>query len=236
MLIRTQAPVAEISGKQGEDIVFFSWRGTQCARDYARPSNPNTPRQQAFRSTLAAITKRWQALSDAQREAWATYSALAKVKNRLGSMVTSTPLSCYVQTNSIPFTAYGTFIDSPPSPSAPAAPYNITSATVNGDNRLTIGFTKMQTPVAGKVVVYLFKPASPAIRLSEDAMRIATYPASNSLFATTAAATTGTAQIDASNMPYPVSEDTLLHIGLRILMPDGSISSMKLQKVIVQTA
>ena len=235
MLIRTQAPVAEISGKQGEDIVFFSWRGTQCARDYARPSNPNTPRQQAFRSTLAAITKRWQTLTDAQREAWASYSALAKVKNRLGSMVTSTPLACYVQTNSIPFTAYGTFIDTPPSPSAPAAPYNITSTKVDEDNTLTISFTKMQTPTAAEVVVYLFKPASPAIRLSENAMRIATYPAANAMFPTVAGATTGSASIDGANMPYPVPAGTVLHVGLRIIMPDGSISSMKLEKVVVDS-
>lgn len=236
MLIRTQAPVAEISGKQGEDIVFFSWRGTQCARDYARPSNPNTPRQQAFRSALSAITKRWQTLSDAQRDAWATYAALAKVKNRLGSMVTSTALSCYVQTNSIPFTAYGNFIDAPPTPSAPAAPYDITQVTVGADNTLTINYTKAQTPVGGKVVVYLFKPSSPAIRVAEDAMRIATYPAVNSVSDTVAGASSGTATITGANMPFTVGEDTILHVGLRIFMPDGAISTMRLKKMVVELA
>ena len=234
MLIRTQAPVAEISGKQGEDIVFFSWRGTQCARDYARPSNPNTPRQQAFRSTLAAITKRWKTLTDAQRDAWATYSALAKVKNRLGSMVTSTALSCYVQTNSLPFTMFGSFIDVPPSPSAPAAPYDITQVTVGVGGTLTINYTKAQTPVSANCIVYLFKPSSPAIRVSEDAMRIATYPAVESSFATVAGSTSGTATIDGNLMPYTVSEDDILHVGLKIQLPDGAISNMRLKKMVVE--
>ena len=68
MLCTLAAPVAAASGALGSSLVFYSWRGSQCARDFVVPSNPATVNQVIARNTLSSLTKNWKALTSNQRD------------------------------------------------------------------------------------------------------------------------------------------------------------------------
>ena len=232
MLIETQAPVKRASGKQGEDIVFFSWRGAQCARDYARPTNPNTPAQRAFRNTLSILTKRWQTLTVNQRAQWATYASANKKANRLGIMTQSTSLGCYVAINATPVTAGTPITDAPPQTSAPSPPLTITKAYLSGTG-LEVGFTHTAAVAGQRAIFFLYRPASEAVRLSQGAMRIGCFPSSAAIGTMTTGATTTEFELDNSALILVPVEGETLHVGVRILNSDGAISSMSIESVVV---
>lgn len=233
MLIRTTAPVAEVSGKQGTDIVFFSWRGAQCARDYARPQNPNTPRQVAVRNTLSLITKKWQTLSESTREGWTTYAANNKVKNRLGVEVTSTALGAYLAINSLKYLLTGTYQDAAPIGAAPAPPTGITSLELDPSTSLVATISHPPLQAGERLVVYLAIPASPAVRLSEDVMTLATYPASDSAATGTLAATSTAVPMPLDGLKFSAQIGMLVHVGVRILSAEFQPSRMLIQPITI---
>ena len=67
MAILTLNPVfTSLSGHCG-DIVFYMRRGTQCARSYIIPPNPNTPEQKNNRSRFAEAVRSWQQLTGEEK-------------------------------------------------------------------------------------------------------------------------------------------------------------------------
>ena len=232
MLIRTTAPVAAASGKQGQDIVFFSWRGAQCARDYARPTNPNTAAQQGWRNTLSTLTKRWKTLTANQRADWASYAAANKVTNRLGVEVTPTALGAYLGIASIPFATVGTYADTPPTAAAAAPPTAFVSVKVNGTD-LQFNVTHPSAVAGSSLFFYAYKPASVAVRLSQSVMHVLTFPATEALCGMTAASTTTSVEIPSNTIAGTIDEGELWHFGARIIAADWSQSSMTINAVTV---
>lgn len=58
------------SGKVGEAGVFANWKGRQYRRSYVKPSNPNTPAQQAVRSSFTDAVDKWHTFADLQKQAY----------------------------------------------------------------------------------------------------------------------------------------------------------------------
>lgn len=130
MLIKTKAPVEQASGAQGNEIVFFRWRGSQVARNWAQPANPNSTQQQAIRGYLTTISRNWSGvLTDEQRAAWIAYAAGRDLTNILGETYRMTGLNAYVQHNTILSMAGLANITDPPSTTAPAPFTALTKVT-----------------------------------------------------------------------------------------------------------
>ena len=51
-------------------LVQYNRRGTQCIRRHVVPFNPNTPGQQAVRSSFRDAVHAWQVLPDAEKGGW----------------------------------------------------------------------------------------------------------------------------------------------------------------------
>lgn len=233
MLIRTTAPVAAASGKQGTDIVYFSWRGAQCARDYARPQNPNTPRQIAVRNALALITKRWQTLTKANRDGWTTYAGNNKIVNRLGVEIAPTALGAYLGINSLKYLLAGTYQDTAPIGTAPPPPTGITALELEAGATLVVNVAHRALQASERLVVYLSVPASPAVRLSESAMSIATYPAADSAGTNSPGTTSTSIALPLDELNFSPAVGQLVHIGVRMLSAEYQPSRMLIEPVTI---
>lgn len=74
--------------------------GGQYIRARTIPTNPNTPRQQAVRNSMAILSTRWvEVLTQVQRDAWAVYAANVTKTNPLGDQINVSGLNMYVRGN-----------------------------------------------------------------------------------------------------------------------------------------
>jgi hypothetical protein len=62
----------EASGQLGKTLVYFNWKGINCARMHVTPSNPNTASQQARRTLLSDAVDDFHdtALTDTDIDGW----------------------------------------------------------------------------------------------------------------------------------------------------------------------
>jgi len=62
----------EASGQLGKTLVYFNWKGINCARMHVTPANPNTASQQARRTLLTAAVDNFHdtALITADIDGW----------------------------------------------------------------------------------------------------------------------------------------------------------------------
>lgn len=167
MLIKLKAPAEQASGKQGSEIVYSSWRNTQVARSYAIPTNPKSTDQTLVRALLSAITKRWNTLSDADRQSWADYSASHEVKNRLGQAVRSTSLGMYTRVNLIHrLRQSSTWTDTAPTAGVPSTPSALTFRLAqNPGTSFFLDVEHSYTTLTGLyLLVYAQSLASPAVK------------------------------------------------------------------------
>lgn len=151
MLIKTKAPVEQVTGAQGNEIVFFRWRGAQVARNWAQPTNPNTSYQQAIRGYLTTLSRNWSnVLSPAQRVLWNDYAAGVELVNILGETYTASGFNAYVQHNMVLSMRGDSLITSPPSSAAPS-PYTAAPEVVydDGNGKLSISSIHGNTVLTG---------------------------------------------------------------------------------------
>lgn len=74
--------------------------GGMYMRGRTTPINPSTPEQQTVRGLMGSLVNAWRAvLTDAQRDAWATYGANVSVVNRVGDTTFRGGFSWYVGCN-----------------------------------------------------------------------------------------------------------------------------------------
>jgi len=90
-----------VSGSIG-GITYAHNQGGMYARGRAIPTNPNTVQQQALRNAVGQLTTAWsQTLTQANRDAWATFAANVPILDVLGVPRTIPALSWYVKANSL---------------------------------------------------------------------------------------------------------------------------------------
>ena len=56
-------------GRMG-NIVYYQWRGRDCARCFVMPRNPDTAAQRVVRGSFRDAVHAWQAMSPMEREEW----------------------------------------------------------------------------------------------------------------------------------------------------------------------
>src|ERR1017187_6047305 len=86
------------SGRKGS-VVYVNSRHGKVVRSYVRPRNPRTPEQQAHRSNLAAVRRRWRALSAEQRATWRMAAANKYFITETGEQVRLNGYNFFVSLN-----------------------------------------------------------------------------------------------------------------------------------------
>ena len=145
MLIKLAAPAAQASGKQGAEVVFFSWRGQQCLRSFASPAQPRTGLQSQIRSAFTDAQSGWATQPAVLQQAWEAYAASHPTTDRLGRPVRQTGRNAFCQINFWQSLTGSSEIDDPAGVSLPAAPSSLTSvATTAGNLVFTIAHPQAQ--------------------------------------------------------------------------------------------
>lgn len=157
MKIIPGAIVGKISGSLG-GMTASHGRGGYYLRNRVKPINPNTPRQQAVRSSLGALVQGWSSLLSApQRAGWSAYADATPRTDRLGETLLLTGSQAYVasntprlQLNASSLSATAARIDDPPTIPTQGEPVTGVSAF-----EVTAG-----PPASGIITVDLAVPAS----------------------------------------------------------------------------
>src|SRR5512136_2988395 len=101
------------SGKIGLQVAYRGRYGL-IRRAWVVPSNPNTLAQQQVRANLLAQSKAYDALTDAQQEAWINAAALVQSKGTLGQSGPLTGLQLFTKVNCSLLAIGGDPVSSPP--------------------------------------------------------------------------------------------------------------------------
>jgi len=120
-------------------LVYNTWRGIATVKQKKSPSQPRTSRQLAIRSLLSTYSKKWQTLTQIQRDAWNTYALSHTLSDWTGNPKRITGMDWYVGCNSRLIDMGNTEISSPPTTTAPAA---VTGLTLTpGSGTISCAFT-----------------------------------------------------------------------------------------------
>lgn len=86
-MAKTNAPLFSLgaSGKLGDALVYFGWKGINCVRSYVIPSNPKTDAQMTQRGYITGAVLNWHLTHHIalDRQAWANW-ATSLVKTMTG--------------------------------------------------------------------------------------------------------------------------------------------------------
>lgn len=68
----------EASGQLGKTLVYFNWKGLNCARMHVTPANPNTTAQQGRRTKFTAAVDAYHdaGLTDVDIDGWRTFASI----------------------------------------------------------------------------------------------------------------------------------------------------------------
>lgn len=113
-LIKFGGGITEMRGSMAGNVYSRNRYGAYI-RSRTKPTNPNTPAQQAVRAALAFLTDRWaQTLTAAQRTAWNLYGASVVMLNKLGENINLTGFNHYIRSNLEYKRTFGATIDAGP--------------------------------------------------------------------------------------------------------------------------
>jgi len=113
-LVKLGGGIIQMSGSIAGNT-FARNRYGNYVRARTKPINPNTARQVAVRSGMAALTARWsQTLTANQRTAWNLYASSVAMKNRLGEVVNFTGFNHYIRSNMLLLQSALTLVDDGP--------------------------------------------------------------------------------------------------------------------------
>lgn len=149
-LIKPGVAIAQASGSIG-GTVFSHNRGGMYIRNRSQPTQPNTPRQQAVKTTMSYLTAYWNnTLTATQRTAWNTYAANVPLINRLGEAKNVTGLNMFVRTNSIALDTGAALIAAAPTTFTLGPTLTPTATLTAANGELVISaFTGTAIPVGG---------------------------------------------------------------------------------------
>ena len=201
----------EISGKLGGNV-FFRNKGGTCIRVWAKPTNPNSARQQAARNWLSWCASTWEStLTEAQREMWRVWATNNTTTNRLGQTINLTGFDWYCMVNSRLLDCAATPIDEPADLSVPdsllTAVLTIASATT-----VSIAFTAALES-GERIVAWGSGPIGPGTDPNFRQARLIGYSPADQ--ATPAVLT----------LPYTMEEDKKLKVWIGKMSPQGRIST-----------
>lgn len=142
--MKTGSIILPGSGKLG-GMVWSHNKGGPYIRTRAIPTNPNSARQQLVRAFLATMSVAWEALTDAQRNAWNTWASENPLQNPIGGSYMRTGHQAYTGLNARLMDAALPVVDDPPTHGAPLAVTSLTVTYVDGDS-VSIAYAPALTP------------------------------------------------------------------------------------------
>lgn len=147
MLVRYQAPIAEIRGKQGNapggDIVHSVAKGGRSIlRTGFRPANPNTAPQQYARNLLNTLSNNYQALTANEAAAWRTLANQWQETDALGRTYKLDAMAMHNKVNTHRILSGGAYTKVAPALRAPLPPLTLDSlSVVTIDEEITVAGT-----------------------------------------------------------------------------------------------
>jgi hypothetical protein len=120
--------MSQVSGKIG-GTVYATGRYGQYARNWVKPVNPNTNKQQQVRSIMGAANQAWSLLTDLVKADWVTYANAVPWLNRIGDAIYLTGKTIFVRTYIARINAGLAMVDAAPTTLLmPQAPVGVASA------------------------------------------------------------------------------------------------------------
>ncbi len=139
------------SGKCGL-IVAYQGRYGLIRRAWTVPANPNTLAQQTVRANLQAMAQGYDALTEAQQNAWIAAAAQVQSKGSLGQGGPLTGLQLYTKINCAKLAIGGTTVQVPPAvPTIPVLPIAALEIT-NTAGTIALALTTTASPPDGTML------------------------------------------------------------------------------------
>jgi hypothetical protein len=163
------------TGKLGLTVTFPSRYGL-IRRTKVVPSNPNTYRQATVRTAFTSAARAYDALSEAQQNAWITAAGQYQTKPSLGQSGPLTGLQLYVRINAT-LTQFGLDnVDAPPAVPAfgDLSPQNLVITNTGGVIALKL---TCPTSVGENTIVRASAPQKSGVRRMPDTRILGTCPA-----------------------------------------------------------
>jgi hypothetical protein len=139
---------------------FSRNRGGQYIRRRAIPSNPNSEAQGIARENLATAVSYWtNQLTDAQRQAWATYAQATPVIDALGQQITLSGQQMFVRSTTIRLIAgLVNIFDGPITSGLGPTPEWSTDPIVADDQSIAYDVLVTGAGVTGDLAIYMSRP------------------------------------------------------------------------------
>jgi len=184
------------------------------------PVNVNSAAQQLARSILAAVSRDWAALSEAERAAWTMYADNTPVTDRYGYNITLSGSAMYTRVNCARLSAgLITLSAAPTTFGLPASDPLISATIVAEDGEASVVFDPTQewaTQVGGKLLLYAGRPKNGNIAYYGGPFK-QIEGVSGAVVAPTSPATV--------TMPDALAAGQNIWINYRILTADGRLSN-----------
>lgn len=159
--------IAQAAGKIGGTVFARNKTGLY-ARNWAKPTNPNSARQVDQRGWLTAAASAWKVLTDTQRAAWNEYAAGTPVMNRLGETVHLTGQNFYMKLNILRLQA--NLATDPTAPGSPGTGNDplIEDIELNDGgsavaNAILSTLSEYYTAATDRIFAYVGLPVSPGV-------------------------------------------------------------------------
>lgn len=167
---------AAMSGKVAGFVASHN-RGGQYVRNLVIPTNPSTAAQQVVRDHLSSLAAAWQALTDANRDTWATYANAVTSVNRLGDATKLSAFNWYVSTNSLRLLAGMSTLADAPSTLTRAVLSPVSMTVADGTPAIcSVAFESADewaNHADGRLFVFAARPVSPARRFFKGPFQFA---------------------------------------------------------------
>lgn len=137
-LVKLGGGVTDIRGSIGGNT-FSRCAGGNYMRARTKPVNPRAPTQNARRSTVAYLTKRWSnALTEQQRTDWRAYAASTTWTNKLGESIAINGLAAYLRLNAVLLLSLAAPVDDAPTAVGHAGGNTLTFTAESDTGKLQI--------------------------------------------------------------------------------------------------
>lgn len=170
------------SGSIGNQV-YQNSRNGQTVRTRAIPTNPNSAQQEIARANLKAAAQAYDALTEAQQNAWIEAAAIVQSRSRLGMSGPLTGLQYYVKVNAALLEIGEAQVDTPPAtPTFGTIPDGALTAVLSG-GVLTLKVA-CSDDIATTVSVLAAGPVNSGVRRAPELVNIGTAPVVSGGFCT----------------------------------------------------
>ena len=153
----------------------------QYRRTRAIPVNPNTPAQSNMRAILGACATNWSSLTEPQKMAWSTWTALHPQLDSLGQSVVLTGAMAFNKVNCVLVMMGRAAVIYPPAdplPDAPALGAAVLEVVAHAWDTATLAFLPTPVPSGVSFLIYGSPPKSSGTSFNGDFRFLTFAPAS----------------------------------------------------------